>query len=468
MFEILKNMIKEEWRIHSSLFGSFMFALFPIMIAVIAFIGSLFLPIFQFILPVKQILLFVHYLFVLFGLSIGSFGLFGREVMNRRFGQASMIAYSSRSLPVSERKIFFNFFIKDIIYYFILWILPFVVGLALASPFLSLSLIYSISLLLTLTLSFLIGLSIAFFLSTIYAHSSKLLIGILVLFAILGLFTASYLSIDLLMLLPSLSFFFMPSLSQLVLSLLLIITPSTLSLIFLKIDYPKKERKFKNSLVFLSKTLKFGKYSNFISKDFLDLNRSEGGLGKIIFSLLFPIAVVWLLLALFLKFVPIINVLVIFSMFLGVISSSIYNWLTQYDLFTSYSFLPVKVSDVMKSKTISYILINLIPLVILILVALGTNQSIYFLPALFSFLTLSSYTLSITILLTGLHPNILLYNAKIFLEYLFSIIPILLILIFLSLLNPFFLILSPILILLSFHFIKKSYIKWDKWEQPSF
>jgi len=107
--EILKAMIKEEWRLHTSLFGSRMFALFPLLIGMSAFIISLFLPYMTKVMTIGQMLQSAHYLFIFFGVSIGAFGLFGREVMNRRFGQASLIAYSSRSLPISERIIFLNF-----------------------------------------------------------------------------------------------------------------------------------------------------------------------------------------------------------------------------------------------------------------------------------------------------------------------------------------------------------------------
>lgn len=468
MLEILRSMIKEEWRIHSSLFGGFMFALFPFILVIIAFAGSLSLPFLKAIIPLRQFLTVFQYLFILFGLSIGSFGLFGREVMNRRFGQASLLAYSSRSLPVSEKKIFTNFIVKDIIYYFILWILPFVLGFALASPFLSISLIYSLSLLLILTLSFLMGLSIVFFLSTIYAHSIKLLVGLLFLFTIIGLISIYYSTINFSTLLPMLSFSFLPSFNQVVFSLLVIAIPTAFSLTFLRVDYPQKKRMLKNSLDKLSRRLSFSKYSTFVSKDFLDFNRSEGGLGKIIFSFLLPLAFIWLLIFVFLRFIPILNAFVIFSIFLGILSSSFYNWFTEFDSFTSYAFLPVKVSTIMKSKVNSYILINLVSLFVLIFVTVWTNQIAYFLPALFSFVTVSSYTLSITIYLAGLNPNILLYNAKIFLEYLLLISPLLLILIFTSAANPFYLLASIVLIPVSYDIIKKSYEKWDRIEQSQF
>lgn len=467
MLEILKSMIKEEWRIHSSLFGSFMFALFPIILVLITFAGSLMLPILQEIIPTNQILIILNYAFILFGLSIGSFGLFGREIMNRRFGQASLVAYSSRSLPVSERKIFTNFLVKDIIYYFILWILPFVVGFSLASVFISISIIYSFSLLLTLTLSFLIGLSVAFFLSTIYAHSVKVLVSFLALVSIAIMASTYYSNIKFSDLLYMSSFSLLPSINQIALSLIIIIVPTSLSLMFLKVDYPQKKRMFKNSLNTLSKLFRFSSHSNLMSKDFLDFKRSEGGLGKIIFSFLLPLAFIWLLISVFLRFIPILDPFIIFSLFLGILSSSFYNWFTGFDSFTSYAFLPVKVSTLMKSKINSYVVINAVSLAVLVFVMLWTGHTDYFLPALLSFLSVSSYTMSITLYLAGLNPNILLYNAKIFSEYLLLISPLLLVLIFLSVI-PFYLVASIILVPISYLIIKKSYEKWDNIEQPHF
>ena len=473
MLEILKNMVKEEWRIHSTMFGGRMFFLFPIVILIFSFVGSLFLPVYTKFLAFNQVALLAHYIFVLFGMSIGAFGLFGREIMNRRFGQASMIAYSSRTLPLSERKIFLNFFIKDIIYYFLLWILPFVIGFAAASPFISTSLSasinlgYSAVLLLTLTLSFLIGLSFSFVFSTIYVHSKKLLVGSLALLAILGLAANTYSPITLDNLLPPLSFFSQHSTSKLILSLAIVIVASSLSIVFLKVDYPEKKRRFKNSFDALTGRLGFTKYSSFVTKDFLDLNRSEGGPGKIIFSFLFPLAILWLLLSVLFKIIPNADPLITFSIFLGVISSSIYNWLTEFDLFTAYSFLPVKVSTVIKSKINSYVLLNLISLLILILAAIGMGFHT-FLPALISFLIVSLYSLSVIMYLTGLYPNILLYNAKIMLEYIFSICPVLLILLFLSIFKAPYMWISLLLIIPSSYLIKKSFPKWDNWDYPSF
>ncbi|WP_269850357.1 hypothetical protein [Methanosarcina horonobensis] len=158
--------------------------------------------------------------------------------MNRRFGQASLIAYSSRVLPVSERFIFANFLGKDILYYFVLYIMPFVSGFALAVKFVPAGNFSAsstiLTLLLTLSLSFMIGLSAVFFLSTVYAHSGKISLFCLFAASFLLLHVSGNLNHYTLYSLPSLSFFLSPSENQLLLSGVLILVPSALSLVFLK------------------------------------------------------------------------------------------------------------------------------------------------------------------------------------------------------------------------------------------
>ncbi|NMB78483.1 MAG: hypothetical protein GYA23_05245, partial [Methanomicrobiales archaeon] len=125
MFELFIAMVKEEWRMHSTMFGSLSFALFPVMIFGIAFMGAFLMPLVRSTLPAGNLSLIIHTNFLLLGFMVGAFGLLGNEVMNRRFGQASLLAYSARSLPLSEAHIFLVFVIKDVIYYFFLWVFPF-------------------------------------------------------------------------------------------------------------------------------------------------------------------------------------------------------------------------------------------------------------------------------------------------------------------------------------------------------
>jgi hypothetical protein len=471
MFDIFKSMIKEEWRMHSNLFGSGGFTLFPVFIFLFTFSVSLVLPVFREIFSDAQIALGMHYIFLLLGGMIGAFGLMGREFMNRRFGQASLIAYSSRTLPVSQRRIFADFLLKDIVYYFVLYVLPFVGGFALATELVPAG-NFEISgtllvLSLTLSLSFMIGLSLVFFLSTIYAHSGKLLISSLLVLSIFLLFISGNLNSNVFYSLPSLSYFLSRSENQLLISLFLIVVPSTFSLVFLKVDFPHAKKSFPNSFPRLCRYLGSYRYAAFVAKDFLDLKRSEGGLGKIIFSFLLPMALIWILLSALGNVIPVLNTFALFSLVLGVLSSSMYNWLTEYDIFASYAFFPLKVSDMIKSKFNSYIFLNLIPSILLTIFVLKSEPSAL-LPSLILFLSISLYMVSILIYLTGLSPSINLYNGKNFALYTLSVVPLLIINIILSMFGPCYLLMDLLLIPFSFYLLKQSFGKWDRVESQLF
>ncbi|PIN70618.1 hypothetical protein COV93_00740 [Candidatus Woesearchaeota archaeon CG11_big_fil_rev_8_21_14_0_20_43_8] len=469
MLEIFRSMMKEEWRMHATMIGGTMFAAFPVMLMFFSFIATFFLPIFMTVFSIKSIALLLHFFFVFFGLSVGSFGLVGREAMNRRFGQASLIAYSSRSLPVSEKQLFLNFFMKDLLYYFLLWILPIVAGFGIGMPFVSFSIDFTfmhvVLLLVSLSLSFLIGLSFVFLLSTIYVHSRKMLIGLVFLMFLFGLIAGGFYNMATLSLLPSFAFMLDPRLSLLLISLAMIIIPSSLSIIFLKIDYPVSKKKHKNMMKSLCDLFRQSRYSHFIAKDFIDQRRSHGGVGKIIFSFLFPILIIWLLLFVFFQFIPTVNFLVMFAICMVMISSSIYNWVTQYDLFVSYAFLPVSVSSVIKAKLRTYVIMNIISVLVLLFVGLLSGTMNFFLPALCAFIGISAYVLAITIYIAGLHPNVMLYNAKLFLMYAMSILPVLIVTLVVSAVNPIWLFFSPLLVLASLPIMKKSYRKWDSTAQ---
>jgi hypothetical protein len=62
------------------------------MIFGIAFTGSFLLPLFRRVLPAGDLATIIHGLFILLGIMVGAFGLIGIEAMNRRFGQASLLA----------------------------------------------------------------------------------------------------------------------------------------------------------------------------------------------------------------------------------------------------------------------------------------------------------------------------------------------------------------------------------------
>jgi hypothetical protein len=464
--DLFLAMMKEEWRIHSTVFGGRWFALFPAVIAIFAFLGSLALPLFSDALPYTVIALLAQILFLLAGVMVGSFGLMGREFMNRRFGQASLIAYASRSLPVSEQRIFAAFLVKDTLYYILLYVLPFAVGFAAATPFISLDPGCALLAFVSLALAFLVGLSVICFLSTLYARSVRLLAGTVVALVVLTL-AALRLGASTAVL-PPYAFLLDPGPEPLVLSLLLILVPAAVSVLFVTVDYPDRAKRFRNSLDPLAERLHPLGSEHFIAKDALDLLRSEGGAGKVVFSFLLPVGLVWVCLRVLIRFIPGIDPLVVFAVLLGVISATIYNWLTEFDSFSSYTFLPVEVSEVIDGKLKGYSLLSLLPVAVLVFAAATTGGAGTFLPALAAFLSVSAYTLAVTVYLTGLYPNVMLYHAGVFLWYVLATSPALLLIIFASILDPLYAFGSLLLILPAALLLSRGRTKWQAWEMPGY
>jgi len=458
-------MMKEEWRIHSTIFGSAGFALFPVVVAAFAFLGSLTLPIFADTLPYTAIALLALVLFLLAGVMVGSFGTMGREFMNRRFGQASLVAYASRSLPVSERRIFATFLVKDTVYYILLYVLPFAAGFTAAAPFISLDPALGLLVLISLALAFLSGLSVVCLLSTLYARSVALLAGTVVILAAAGLAAYSFGAAPVL---PAYAFLLDPGPGPLLLSFLLILVPAAASILLVTVDYPDRTKRFANSLDPIAERLRAIGSAHFIAKDALDLLRSEGGAGKVIFSFLLPLVLVWVCLRVLIRFIPGIDPLVVFAVLLGVISATIYNWLTEFDSFSSYAFLPVEVSEVIDGKLKSYAIANLLPAAVLVLAAATAGGAGTFLPAFAAFLSVSAYTLAVTVYLTGLYPNVMLYHAGVFLRYLLAISPVLLLLIFASILDPAYAFGSLVIFLPAALLIARGRKKWQAWEMPGY
>ena len=468
MFDLFTSMFREEWRLHSTLFGSLNFALFPVLIFGIAFMGAFLLPFIRSVMDLSVLVFLMHGNFALLGIMVGSFGLMGKEIMNRRFGQASLIAYSARSLPVSEKRLFLNFVVKDIVYYFILWVLPFCMGFILAAPLMGMSLYYPLLTLLTLTLSFLTGLCAVFLLSAGYSRSRTafaVVCAIVVLAAALFVFgfnggaTALF---------PPLAVFYSFSAESLAVSVGVILILFTLSMVFFTSEYQSSEKHYKNRHPLLSQRLAMLPEHDLVAKDFIDLYRSGIGIGQTLFSFLLPLGLIWLILSLMGGFLPPENLLLIFAVVTGVISSTMYTWLTEFDAIASYMFLPLSVSSVIKAKIESFTLLQAVPVIFLTGVALYSGTTAYIPHALVVSLCISFFALSVLVRLCGLSPTTLIYNARIFLTYMLLIGPLILALIILTFTNPLFAFAGILLVIPSWYFIHSGFEIWDNTDFAGF
>ncbi len=462
MFELFTSMMKEEWRIHSTIFGSLSFALFPVMIAGIAFMSTFLLPLFGTVIPIQQLVLITHALFMLLGVMVGGFGLLGNEVMNRRFGQASLLAYSARTLPLSERFIFLNFVIKDTVYYFILWVFPFVAGFGIAAPILGISLGYPLMLLLTLTLTFLTGLAWVFLLSTIYARSKLVLALAGLLLALVAGASSLFFGVDLIRTFPPLALFDAFSPAVLLEALLLIIVPFVIAVQAFTTELADATKRYPNRLAPLMKRLSFFPYPYLAAKDLLDLLRTGAAVGQTIFSFLLPLGLIWLFLSLIGSFLPHSALLLLFAILTGVLASTMYTWLTAFDTIGSYGCLPIAVRTIIFSKICAFSLLQAIPAVFLAIITITTGAGRYLPSVLVLGLAISFFGLAVTIYLTGLSPNVLVYDAKVLVTYLVSMAMVIVPLIILSFMNPLYPLAAALLLFPAWHLIRRSFPRWER------
>lgn len=467
MFELFTSMMKEEWRIHSTIFGSLSFALFPVMIAGIAFMSTFLLPLFGTVIPIQQLVLITHALFLLLGVMVGGFGLLGNEVMNRRFGQASLLAYSARTLPLSERFIFLNFVIKDTVYYFILWVFPFVAGFGIATPFLGIPLLYPLLLLVTLTLTFLTGLAWVFLLSTIYARSKRVLALAGLLLVVVSV-ASLFFEVDLIRTFPPLVLFDAFSPVVLLEALLLIIIPFAIAVQTFTTEQADATKRYPNRLTPLMKRLSFFPYPYLAAKDLLDLLRTGAAVGQTIFSFLLPLGLIWLFLSLIGSFLPHSALLLLFAILTGVLASTMYTWLTAFDTIGSYGCLPIAVRTIIFSKICAFSLLQAIPAVFLAIITITTGTGQYLPSVLVLGLAISFFGLSVTVYLTGLSPNVLVYDAKVLVTYLVSMAIVIIPLIILSFMNPLYPLAAVFLLIPAGYLVRRSYPRWERTDIEGF
>lgn len=414
MPDLFIAMFKEEWRVHAELFGSVGFALFPVLVGAMACMGTVLVPIVNAALPAGDLATIVHLLFLLVGVMVGGFGLVGNEAMNRRFGQVSFVAYAARTLPLSERRIFATFVAKDTVYYLMLWILPVLAGVALASPFAGLAPATVLRLGLTLLLAVLSGMTALFLLTTVWGRSKPAFAAIALVLAAAGAVAI----VAGLPVFPPLALYRSFSWPLLAGLLVAIATALAISLLLFEPVSSGSERRHPDRFSGLARRLGRLPYPALAAKDLLDLWRSGGGVAQILFALVLPLALCWFLISLLDRVLPANGVLLLFAVLAGVLGSTVYTWLTAFDALGPYGCLPVGVGTLIRSKLTSFFLLQAVPAVIVLVAALATGAGLVALSAVALALGLSAWSVAVTVYLAGLSPNILVYDPKVLAAFL--------------------------------------------------
>lgn len=335
---MILKIIKEEWRKNSTLYRGRSFAAFPVTIFAFAFLWN-YMAVNYSTISINSIGTSLVVLSGFMGLAVGTIGFSSKGAFRNVLGKTNYLVYSSHTLPVSRKKLFAEFLVKDVFYYLVLVVIPVSLGFLIPTDFVIMSSFYD---------------AIAVF-----------MIGVLLSTALT---------------LTSLS---LPSIRVMNYSRLDFLTPIG-------------------------------------ARSVLDLFRSSGGILKVLFSLGLLTVFYWTLVIHFpMTGIFLNNPLLSYSVILGLLSLSVYNWLNRFDSMDEYGYLPEDIFSVVRSKEEAY-LATAVPLSVLMVLISALIYPGEILLSVLTAICVTVYNMAVAVTVTGLKPNEKLFQADIFLKYLFG------------------------------------------------
>lgn len=400
------RMLREEYRLHASLFGGPRFLAFPVFIAAIVGGGAWLLGATG--VETGAIVAGVHALLAFFGLQVGTIGLVGRDAMRDVLGDVTLLVFSARTLPLSWRHLLATFLLKDLVYYVALFVTPIVVGLApLVAGDGALGLLW-----LTAAGIFAFGAAVSLTLVGLATRSRVLLV------VVVAAATATYLAgVDPVAYTPYAAYLDPTPVSALRAFVPTIALALAAPLLFEPGAESSRQVRRVNPDTFgrLRRRLGNDPAAGLRVRPLLEVARSSGSVWKIAFSLgiLFTVAIFLLdrvMAATALRPNPGIAL----GILLGLGSFTTYNWVTTNDDPREYLRYPVGYAAVFAGKRGAYLLLTL-PTGLAYL-ALG---AVWYPPAdlaigVLVFPPVAVYVFGLTAYLTGLSPNELLFDTPLF------------------------------------------------------
>jgi len=423
----MKAMFKEEFRLQASYSSRVSTMTFPAMLVALSFIVAVSMPALESEISMDRMLYMVHSTILLYGLAVGAFAFLGREMMERRWGHATFLLSAPQTLPISFKTTFLVFYLKDLLYYIFMTLMPLTVGLALSIPVTGFHVTSVLLLLGTMVATFLYAISFSFVMSSVYMRSQRafavLTSGVLALVvssAFLGLF-------DLGTLVPSIDFQFSHDPWAMAASLSASLAFATWAVLMVedKMEAPVVQVVSQYDEVWV-KFRRFGRYQPYLAKEWIDLIRSRT-LSKLMTAFVLPLAVLsafdWFLGTTVSSDIEFSTIF--YGGMVGFFGVLIYSWLNNIDYVEYYNTFPVQVPDIVKSKLIIFVLLTGWISTVFVVVMTGIKGDWYHLPvALIVMFSTSIYMVVVTAYLTGLRTNVALFDTKILTRFAFlSVIP---------------------------------------------
>lgn len=419
-------MLKEEFRTHTTYSGQERFLTFPIFVFFLSTIVGLTIGSMLERMTLSELAFMTHMSVFVYGLSVGTFGLMGRQYLERRYGRSNYLVAMPYLLPISFRKTFLGIYIRDAIFYVGLLLIPGTMGLVVASVATGFSIVSIGLFFVTVLLSFMIGLSLSFFASIVFIRSIKwfvvvtgAVIAAFVAYGVLGLvgIEAIIPSMGMQMSVRPFAGDAVTALAYLAVSVAEIAVLAALSYYLVEVRISITSRQYEDRLPEYHERIPVlkGLYRTLIAKEFVDLRRS-GTVAKMFFSFVLPL----LFLSLTVWFVnyglsiPVGFNAVFYAAMVGFVSTLMYSWLNNIDLVEYYAMLPVTVPQLIKVRMVVFLVLTLgisAFFVVAISVVNGDLELLWL--ALIVMFVTSLYMVAVTAYLTGLKTNTFLFDTSV-------------------------------------------------------
>ena len=427
MWWLMNAMFKEEFRLQASYSSRISTMTFPVMLVGLSFIVAVSLPALESEVSMERMLYMVHTVVLLYGLAVGAFAFLGREMMERRWGHATFLLSVPQTLPISFKTTFLVFYLKDLLYYIFMTLMPLTVGLLISIPITGFHVTSVLLLFGTMIATFLYAISFSFVMSSVYMRNRAVFVGISVLVLVL-VGAAGFANLfDLGILVPSMAFQFTGDLWALAASISASLAFAAWAVLLVedKMESPvvQVESQFEEVYV---KFGRFGRYQPYLAKEWIDLIRSRT-LSKLMTAFVLPLAVLsafdWFLGTTVSSDIEFSTIF--YGGMVGFFGVLIYSWLNNIDYVEYYNTFPVQVPTIVKSKLIIFVLLTGWISTAFVVVMTGIKGDWYNLPiALIVMFSTSIYMVVVTAYLTGLRTNVYLFDTKILTRFAFlSVIP---------------------------------------------
>ncbi|TYL36696.1 hypothetical protein CV102_20675 [Natronococcus pandeyae] len=398
---------REEWRLHTRLFGGWRFVCFPFLIAALSLGASVALV--ETGTAARTIVDGLHLLVFGFGLYCGTAGFAGSDMLENVFGRLSLVLSTATALPLSRRRMLGVFLLKDGLFYGLVFVLPMAVAVV---PLVGLSADLPVAvgaLWLSLSLTFAAGMVLT--VAMIAARTRGVPtwgIALAALTVIVGVGVTGHTASARDALVPLHGSW--PAVAGLALTTVFV---GIVSLVAYDPAYSRPSRTASDRFARISDALPVGQDA-LVAKALLDLARSSGGVWK-------PFVSVSILFALVAAMVGLVREItgiepapgIFFGGVLGLSAFTTYNWLTQFDSLEAYLAYPVSIAAVFRAKRTAFVAVGAPTAALPYLVAVVWFEATLF-DAVAGAAILAGYALyyyGLTVYVAGFDPNEFLFDA---------------------------------------------------------